>query len=50
MLRISFDVYKQLLASEQSKRDTIKGNTIENREYSFVCLYICVDVHMSFVL
>ncbi len=35
-----------LLASERSERDTIGGNSIENRGY----LFICGDVRMSFVL
>ncbi len=33
-----------LLASENSERDTYRGNTIENRG----CLDICMDVRISF--
>ncbi len=29
------------LASERSKRDTLRGNTIENRGYLFVYIYVC---------
>ncbi len=36
------------LASERSERDTYRGNTIENRGCLFICLYICLDVRMSF--
>ena len=36
-----------LLASERSKLDTLRGNTIENRGYLFVYI-MCVDVRMSF--
>ncbi len=37
-----------LLASERSERDTYRGNTIENRGWLFIYLYICLDVCMSF--
>ncbi len=32
------DEYVELLASE---RDTLRGNTIENRGYLFVYIYVC---------
>ncbi len=35
------------LASERSKRDAYRGNTIEIRGYGFVYI-CCVDVRMSF--
>ncbi len=49
--RVTF-IFKFLLASERSERDTYRGNTIENRGclfiYLFIYLYICMDVCMSF--
>ncbi len=42
----NFPAVAILLASERSERDTIRGNSIENH----ICLYICGDVRMSFVL
>ncbi len=35
------------LASERSERDTLRGNTIENRGCLFI-IYICLDVRISF--
>ncbi len=29
------------MASERSERDTLRGNTIENRGYLFVYIYVC---------
>ncbi len=44
----SVNIITYLLASERSERDTYRGNTIENRGCLFICLYICLDVRMSF--
>ncbi len=47
ILRSDFMVRKRVgLIGERSERDTLKGNTIENRGYLFV--YICVDIRMPF--
>ncbi len=34
--------------SERSKRDTIRGNTIENQDFFCLFVYMCVDVRMYF--
>ncbi len=31
-----------------SERDTYRGNTIENQGCLFICMYVCLDVRMSF--